>query len=70
MSRNSSIRMKQVFNGGTKGPDTMYIVELWDGNSLIETRELPGKSIHYAESLAINWTESSGEFKHDENKTV
>ncbi len=66
MSRNSSIRMKQVFNDGTKGPDTMYIVELWDGNSLIETRELPGKSIHYAESLAINWTEGSGEFKHDE----
>jgi hypothetical protein len=57
--------MKQVFNGGTKGPDTMYIVELWDGNSLIETRELPGKSIHYAESLAKNWEEGNGEFKYD-----
>ena len=65
MSRNSSIRMKQVFNGGTKGHDTMYIVELWDGDSLIETRELPGKSIHYAESLAENWTEGNGEFKYD-----
>jgi hypothetical protein len=57
--------MKQVFNGGTKGPDTMYIVELWDGNSLIETRELPGESIHYAESLAKNWEEGNGEFKYD-----
>ena len=65
MSRNSSIRMKQVFNNGTKGPDTMYIVELWDGDSLIETLELPGKSIHYAESLAITWTEGNGEFKYD-----
>lgn len=54
---------------GVRGPDHMYIVKLWDGNSLIETRDLPGKSIHYAESLAINWIEGIGEFKHDENKT-
>lgn len=65
MNRNSVIQLKPVRNGNFKGPDTMFVVELWEENSLIETRELPGKSIHYAESLARNWDEGVGEFKND-----
>lgn len=55
---------------GVRGPDHMYVVHMFENNVLIETRELPNKSKYYAESLAINWTEGSGEFKHYENKTV
>ena len=42
---------------GVRGPDHMYVVHMFENNVLIETRELPGKSIYYAESLAKNWEE-------------
>jgi hypothetical protein len=38
---------------------------MFEDNILIEARELPNKSKCYAESLAKNWTEGIGEFKHD-----
>ena len=65
MSRNSVIKRKPTLSSGFKGPDSVYVVELWDGDSLIETRELPDKSIYYAESLARNWDAGIGEFKID-----
>ena len=33
----------------------MYVVELYLNNALVETRELPGKSIYYAEDVKENW---------------
>jgi len=34
---------------------TCWQVEMYEDNVLIETRELPGKSIHYANDCAENW---------------
>tara|TARA_R110002012_G_scaffold138606_1_gene295410 strand:+ start:174 stop:449 length:276 start_codon:yes stop_codon:yes gene_type:complete len=34
---------------------TCWQVEMYEDNVLIETRELPGKSIHYANDTAENW---------------
>lgn len=34
---------------------TCWAVEMYEDNVLIETRELPGKSIHYANDTAENW---------------
>jgi len=47
-----------------KGDDTRYsrviqaecwVVEMYENNVLVETRELPGKSVHYANDCAENW---------------
>lgn len=35
--------------------DSMYVVHLYEDSKLVQTRELPGKSLHYAEDLAENW---------------
>ena len=32
-----------------------YAVEFYEDNVLVETRQLPGKSISYAEDTAENW---------------
>ncbi len=47
---------KEVYAGnGSKGPDTTYVVDLFEGSKLMESRTLLGKSIHYAEDVAENW---------------
>ena len=33
----------------------MYVVDFYEDEERIETREFPNKSIHYAESAARNW---------------
>jgi hypothetical protein len=33
----------------------VYVVDLFEGNKLMESRTLLGKSIHYAEDVAENW---------------
>ena len=55
MSRKAMIRKVPYTGNGSKGPDTTYVVDLLEGRKLIETRELPGKSLHYAEDVAENW---------------
>lgn len=56
MTRRSSVIRQQAYNsGGSKGPDTCYVVDMYENELLIETRELPGKSLYYAESCARNW---------------
>lgn len=35
--------------------DTIYVVDLYEDDVFIESRELPGKSIHYAEDVKENW---------------
>jgi hypothetical protein len=40
---------------GSNGPDTMWVVDMFENGRKIETRSLPGKSRSYAESLSENW---------------
>jgi hypothetical protein len=53
--RTSVIRQQPYNNGSSKGPDTCYVVEMYENEKLIETRELVGKSLYYAEDCARNW---------------
>jgi hypothetical protein len=56
MTRRSSVIRQRPYHGnGSAGPDTYYVVEMYENEKLIETRELPGKSFYYAESCARNW---------------
>lgn len=58
MARASNIRkVAAVGNNatGSNGPDTMYVVDLYEDGMLKETRQLPGKSIHYANDVSENW---------------
>jgi len=32
-----------------------YVVDFYENDALVETRELPGKSIYYAQDTAENW---------------
>ena len=48
-NRESNIR-KHVTQDGE-----MYVVDLIEDGVLLEERELPGKSIHYANDVAENW---------------
>jgi hypothetical protein len=32
-----------------------YVVDFYDDGKLVETRELPGKSLYYAQDTAENW---------------
>lgn len=57
-NRYSKIRRVAVVGSnvtGSAGPDTMYVVDLYENEQLIESRELPGKSIYYAEDVSENW---------------
>lgn len=38
-----------------KNVNGVYVVELYINNALVEARELPGKSIYYAEDVKENW---------------
>ena len=55
MMRTSTVSQVSYSSGGTAGPDTMYVVDLYEDLQLVGTKEYPGKSIHYAESAANNW---------------
>lgn len=58
MARRNSV-IKQVPLRGEKkdheGPDSMYVVDLFEDDVLIEQRKLPGKSVHYAQDVSENW---------------
>ena len=58
MSRNAEIRTVMTQGGndsGSEGPDSMFVVDLFENNQLVQTRELPGKSQSYARDVAENW---------------
>lgn len=44
MARSAKIKVKQ-----------MYVVELYEDGVLVETRELPNKSLDYANDVEENW---------------
>ena len=51
MNRTSAIRKVKL--DGDQGE--MFIVDLYENGKFIQSRELPGKNIFYAEDLAENW---------------
>ena len=53
--RHSSIRKVTCDENTNRGPDSMFVVDLYENNKLIETRELPGKSSHYAYDVSERW---------------
>lgn len=57
--RTSEVRLEAYEASGKegRGPDATYVVYLYEDEILFEKRKVPGKSVHYAESLAKNWDE-------------
>ena len=65
MSRKAVIRRVPYGAEGARGPDMTYTVDLYENNKLIESRQLPNKSLYYAEDVAENW--ENGIIKIEEN---
>jgi len=68
LNRRSTIRniVKPGTNAsGSSGPDMMFVVDLYQDGQLVESRELPGKSIHYANDVSENW--DTGIIKIEDN---
>lgn len=58
MSRTANIRRETVQGentSGSSGPDSMFVVDLIENGSVVQTRPLPGKSQSYARDVAENW---------------
>ena len=58
MSRNAEIRTVAIAGSnesGSNGPDKMFIVDLYENNKLVQTRELRGKSQAFANDVVENW---------------
>lgn len=55
MSRTAKIRKEPYGRNGSRGPDTTYVIDLFEDDTLLESRQVPGKSIYYAEDVAENW---------------
>lgn len=53
MNRQSNVRRVVTSEGQT--PDTIFVVDMYENGVLVESRELPNKSIHYANDVAENW---------------
>lgn len=55
MNRRSEIKIVERNWGGDTGIAPVFSVLLYENDELVETRALPGRSIHYAEDVAENW---------------
>ena len=55
MNRHSIIRSILNTWNETAGPDVTIVVDLYEDNVLVESRQLPGKSRAYAEDVSENW---------------
>jgi len=53
-NRKSQIRLV-VTNDPVIGGDSVYVVDLYENDKLVQVRNLPGKSRSYAEDVAENW---------------
>lgn len=53
--RHSTIRQVPYIDSGSSGPDIVYVVDLYEDDTKVETQEFPNKSIYYVESVARNW---------------
>lgn len=54
-TRTASIRKEVYGDNGSKGPDTIYVVDLIENGSVVESRKLPGKNESYAKDVVENW---------------
>ena len=57
-TRTANIRRETIQGenaSGSGGPDSMYIVDLIENGSVVQSRPLPGKSQSYARDVAENW---------------
>lgn len=50
MNRKSVIRKINTEQGQEE-----FVVDLYENGKLVQVRELPGKSVYYAEDVATNW---------------
>lgn len=58
MSRKAEIRSVAIAGSnelGSNGPDSMLVVDLFEDNKLVQTRELRGKSQAFANDVVENW---------------
>ena len=55
MSRHSTIRQVPNMTESNRGPDSVFVVDLYEDNVLLESRQLPGKNRYYAEDVSQNW---------------
>lgn len=60
MSRVRTSSIRKVPNiganeSGSSGPDSMYVVDLIENGTVVESRKLPGKSQSYANDVCENW---------------
>lgn len=53
--RIAKIRKVKYISEGSSGPDTTYVVDMFEDELLLESRTLLNKSIHYANDVAENW---------------
>jgi hypothetical protein len=53
-NRKSHVRLV-VTNDPVIGGDSVYVVDLYENDKLVQVRNLPGKSRSYAEDVAENW---------------
>ena len=51
----AKIRKVKYINAGSAGPGTTYVVDMFEDETLLESRTLLNKSIHYAQDVAENW---------------
>lgn len=70
MCRHSKINLVSYCDHGNAGPDTAYVVEMFEDDTLVESRILPGKSRLYAEDLAENWKNAQGEFNDRQKRCI
>jgi hypothetical protein len=70
MFRHSKIKMVGYCDQGNAGPDTAYVVEMFEDDTLVESRILPGKDKCYAEDLAENWETAQGEFNDRQARCI
>ena len=55
MRKSCVIRKVPCFGEGCNGPDTMYVVDMYENERKVGTNEFPGKSIYFVESFVENW---------------
>ena len=65
MTRRSTIRQTLNTCNDHRGPDVLYVVDLYEDDVLVESRQLPGKSRYYAEDVSENW--DNGIIKLEQN---
>lgn len=53
--REAVIKSIPNYSEGSKGPDVVYMVELYIDNNHYGTMDVRDKSIHYANDVVENW---------------